>query len=160
MLNWKRKTSSSEKKFLNRSYSTLSTSHQHKQNWKKPKLERRSWSKAMKNSSKKWSNKHNKHKGWWNKWWRCSKNKPNRSCTTLACFISVICIFTCFCLHICASELLLLTNFYVLLNNVYASELLLCYNVWLKFTTFLTTFFSSLSFFLYFISFCWWQKGE
>ena len=157
MLNWKRKTSSSEKKFLNRSYCCLSTSHQQKQSWKKPELEGKIFLKAMKHSSKKWSNKYKKHKGWWNKWWRCSKNKPNHSCTTLACFIFVICMFTCFCLCFCTSELLLLTNIYVLLNNVYASKLLLCYDIWLAFTEFLTTFFSF--FFIFILYFLLMTKG-
>jgi len=104
----------------------LNTSPQHKQNWKKPELERRSWSKEIKNSSKKWSNKLKKHIEWWNKWWRCSKNKPNLSCTTLAC------LFLLFVsLHV--SELLLLTNNYcfwtmfMLLNCFYV----MIYDLWL-----------------------------
>jgi len=152
MLNWKRKTSSSEKKFLNRSYCYLSTSHQHKRNWKKPELDRRSWSKAMKNSRKKWSNKLKKHKGWWNKWWRCSKNKPNLSCTTLACLLMLF-----VSLHVFAYIFVLLNycfwltsmcfwTMFMLLNYFYVMIMTCDYRI--SHYVFLISFFLSLFFFL------------
>jgi len=37
----------------------------------------------MKTSREKWSNIQKKQTSWWNKWCKCSKNKPNLSCTPL-----------------------------------------------------------------------------
>jgi len=71
-----------------------------------------------------------KQTGWWNRWWRCSKNKPNPSCTPLACFC-FCCLYLCLCLllNLCLCFwITALINTYVLLNNSCASKYKLLLN--------------------------------
>ena len=147
---------------MTRNFYCLNTSPLHKQNWKKLELERRSWSKVMKISREIWSNKQKRQTRWWNRWWKCSRNKPNLSCTPLAYFISVVCIF---------AYVFFWTYVYMILNYCFWSMLMCLWticvllNIHCFWTMCLFIEFSHyaflISFFLpIFYTFCWWQKGE
>jgi len=145
---------------LTRSFYYLNTRPLQKKNWKKPELEKKSWSRAMMNSRKRWKNKQKKQTGWWNRWWRCSKNKSNPSCTPLACFY-FYCLYLCLCLilNLCLCFwITTLINTYVLLNNSRASDYKLLLNYVFTYIIFSLRF-SHLLFLCFFYTFCWWQKG-
>jgi len=144
---------------LTRNFYCLNTSPLHKQNWKKPESEKRTSLEAMKTSKGIWSNKKKRQTGWWNRWCRCSINKPNLSCTPLACFIYVVCIFAyvSFWTYVCTFVCLCFWTFMCFWTH-YASD-------HFKFYTYLflknfSLFFSSLLFVFFIYTFCWWQKGE
>ena len=109
------------KELLARSFYYLNTRPLQKQNWKKPESEKRILLGVMKSSREIWRNKQKKQTGWWNRWWNWSRNKPNPSCTPLACFYFYY-LYLCLCLllNLCFhdSKILLSIN---------ASEQFMCF---------------------------------
>jgi len=122
----KGKTNSSGKSFLNRNYYFLSTRPLLKLSWKKQELEKRTWSEAMKTSREKWSKKQKRQTRWWNRWWKCSRNKPNLSCTPLPCLFSMFVL-----MHVYASELFFLCfwTYFKLLTRSCVTKLISFYRI-------------------------------